>query len=346
MFHPTMAPLIWFVGRRGVTFLILLFNGLVACLCLHRNGRHLVKVTALALVAAGCHVFSSCWEANGTPLRLSLLQGNFPQSWDWRCEHADTVILDTYLAMTDNAAQEKPDAIIWPEYAIAADVLAESGPRARIADAARRTGVPLVLGTLRWEEGMVRGMRRRKNVAVLASPGGTLDVLESADPLPYETWTIPGEARHTLDIREARLGVLLCFEEMLPEVSRQLALGGAGVLVSLANNSRLGRTPGIRLAALQSRLRAAETGKYLVRVTNTGITQVVTPCGRVIRCSPPFTRHILTADVSSTGRTTFYAAHGDKLLWVIALGASLWVCLRRRGAALRRHIHIDGSGPI
>jgi apolipoprotein N-acyltransferase len=95
---------------------------------------------------------------------------------------------------------------------------------------------------------------------------------------------------------------------------------------------------GVYLTSLQTRLRAAETGKYVARATNTGITQIVNPYGRVIAKARPFHREILTTDVRLSHGTTPYSRYGDKPMMMIIFAAwcYVWVSKRKRISSIPR----------
>ena len=315
MFQPMMAPLIWFVGARGVTFLVVMVNTVIALLFVRKSKGLLIVGIVLLLGVIGCIAYSSLAEPEGKPLKVAALQGNFSQPWEWRCAHAGTVILDTYLNMTRQAACEKPDIILWPEYAIPEDVFLEEPLLRKISAAVKDSQSYLVFGTLIWHKGTVDGMRKRNDVAaVVSSDGGKIDKYVSVLPLPYEKCTLPGNDLHVINTEKARLGILLCFEETISGIAGKLTLQGAELLVSLANNSRFEQTRGIYFTSLQTRLRAAENRKYLVRATNTGITQVINPYGKIVAAAEPFGRTIVMAEIYLNNRKTFYSRYGDLLI--------------------------------
>ncbi len=338
MFQPTMAPLIWVVGARGITFLIVLVNTVIASLCLRRSREMLVVGSVLLLIIIGCVTYSNLAEPEGKNLKVALLQGNFAQPWIWRCDHAETVVLETYLEMTREAAQEKPDIIVWPEYAIPADVFRNTSLLEKISATVKKSGSCLVFGTLILHE-RTNGKRVENDVAVvISSDGAYVDKYVSVRPVPYETWTLPGDDLHVVNTEKARLGILLCFEETIADIARDLTLQGAKLFISLANNSRFKQTCGVYLASLQTRLRAAENRRYLVRATNTGITQVINPYGKIIAAVKPFERKIITTEVRLSDQKTFYSKYGDLtiILFILAVCCSVSI-LSIRGNKLLRY---------
>jgi len=85
------------------------------------------------------------------------------------------------------------------------------------------------------------------------------------------------------ETKKGKFGISLCYEGTQAKISRDYAKENVGFLISLANNARLADTPGVIYPSLFVRLRAAENGKYLVRVTNDGITQIINPFGKEVK---------------------------------------------------------------
>ncbi|CAK0779831.1 hypothetical protein CCP3SC15_6950001 [Gammaproteobacteria bacterium] len=70
-----------------------------------------------------------------------------------------------------------------------------------------------------------------------------------------------------------------------------------------------------------AQMRALETGRWMLRDTNTGISAIIGPDGRVRARSPSFQDAVLTADVQPMAGATPYVHLGDAPVWaLIALG--------------------------
>ena len=320
MFQPMMAPIIWIVGAKGVTCVIVLGNSLIAAWILRRSRGIILAGLCLFLVVGASLIYSRLATPEGDTVKVALIQGNFPQSWEWRCNNTDTVILETYTRMTREASEQRPDIIVWPEYAIPQDVILKNHLLKTIKMTAKDAESYLVFGTLAELEGEINGEGRRQDLAMIISPDTENDALQkyaSVRPIPFEPWTIPGNELHPFTVKSYKVGILLCFEETIPTIASELSNKGAELLLSLSNNGRFKRTKGIHLTSLQTRLRAAENRKYIARATNTGVTQVVNPCGRIIAQTRPFTRKILIADVGISLRTTIFSRYGDWVLMII-----------------------------
>jgi apolipoprotein N-acyltransferase len=120
--------------------------------------------------------------------------------------------------------------------------------------------------------------------------------------------------------RTVRLGGLVCYEVIFPEISRARLREGADVLVNLSNYAWYGA--GMREQILDvTRLRAVETRRPVVVATNDGPTAVLDGNGEVRTRLAEGARAVLSAEVALDGRGTLYARIGDLVAWLAAAAA-------------------------
>jgi apolipoprotein N-acyltransferase len=116
-----------------------------------------------------------------------------------------------------------------------------------------------------------------------------------------------------------RLGVMLCYEDMIPSAARTLVHESANVLVSLINGSAFTAPLTLAQHRLLSQLRAIECRRSLVRCAATGQTCVISPTGEVTASLPLHARDALVADVPLLETTTLACRIG--LLFPLVCGA-------------------------
>jgi len=145
-----------------------------------------------------------------------------------------------------------------------------------------------------------------------------------------------------------RAGVFICIESAFPGVARTFAKEGADVLVNISNDGYLGRTPVMRQHLANVVFRAVETGRPVLRVTNTGISALVTTRGEVLDATvgfEPATRTWTVGRATTTNRT-FYTHYGDAFAGICLLAtlASLATTFTRnqiRNIQTRREVEND-----
>jgi len=131
-----------------------------------------------------------------------------------------------------------------------------------------------------------------------------------------------------------RIATLVCYEDILPRFVRDLVRAGdPHLFVNQTNDAWFGKThePAIHLAL--SVFRSVEHRRWLVRATNTGISAIVDPVGRVVKQGPLFRQAAIRGDVRMMRGWTPYQTVGDVLGWLSLGAAAAFAVARRRARA-------------
>ncbi|MBI2308879.1 MAG: apolipoprotein N-acyltransferase [Rhodocyclales bacterium] len=272
------------------------------------------------LLAVGDLLGDLRWsEPSGPPVKVALLQGNVPQDLKWRPEK-----LTDSLAIYEHLMREHPAMLtVLPETAIPTflDQLPPQYLERLLSHALEQHG-DLLFGVA------VGDGERYANAA--ASIGVSPTQLYSKSHLvpfgefvpPGFQWFLdmmripmsnfmPGPARQRpLEIGGQQVAVNICYEDVFgAEIIR--ALPQATLLVNLSNTAWFGDSLAQPQHLQIAQLRALETGRPMLRATNTGMTAVVGADGRVQAVLPPFTRDALVAEVQGYAGTTPYVRWGN-----------------------------------
>lgn len=134
----------------------------------------------------------------------------------------------------------------------------------------------------------------------------------------------PGEKYPLMPVGDdnngVQTGVFICFESAFPSIARTFAGRGADVLVNISNDGYLGRTPVMRQHLANTVFRAVETNRPVLRVTNTGISALITARGRVLDETQGFEPAVRTWTVARVSEgQTFYTKHGDVFAFACVL---------------------------
>jgi apolipoprotein N-acyltransferase len=141
----------------------------------------------------------------------------------------------------------------------------------------------------------------------------------------------PGAVSHALDCQNARIGVLICFESIFPEIARKWAGVGANLLVNLTNDAWYGRSSAPHHSLAMTVLRAVETRRSLVRAANTGFSGFIDPLGQVQRVSPLFEPWAGTAELVLMEEETWFVRWGylfSPICLILVLLFLGWIALR------------------
>ncbi len=125
-----------------------------------------------------------------------------------------------------------------------------------------------------------------------------------------------------------RVGSFVCYEAAYPNLVRRFAQNGATLLVNVSNDAWFGNTAGARQHLMHAAMRAIENDRDLLRVTNSGISALITAEGRVVDPLPMFISGAQVWRARAHGLRTFYTERGDlfaagcAILTAIVLAAS------------------------
>src|SRR4029077_1083824 len=316
-------------GPYGIGMLVAAGNAALAGLILPAVrtswpalGRRGVLAAVLASLVYGQWRLSTPF-GNGNPRPVLVVQGDVERGFQWKPEYTDLGI-DRYVNLTREGAPARPQLVVWPEYAVSF-YLQEIRPQSRrVLDAIQPLGADLVLGGPHYE--FVDGRTIYHNSVFVVREGrvtGRYDKLRlipfaEADVdglLHFHTGFTAGTGIRLLDTQVGRLGPLVCWEAMYPELSRQLAAAGAEVLVNLSNDSWFARAPQARHHLAMAALRAIENRRWLIRATQTGISAVIDPHGRIVSETAFDAPAILRATVQASNVLTPYERWGDAVAW-------------------------------
>jgi apolipoprotein N-acyltransferase len=223
--------------------------------------------------------------------------------------------------------QSVPRLVIWPESPMNFAYENDTSLREWTARFVRENRTALILNSL--EPAPANGAY---NSAVMVNEEGRkvaqydkIRLLPFGEYVPLPRWLpgvniipvmvgdfTPGAEYKLMQVSDVRFGVFICFESAFPSISREFARGGADVLINISNDGYLGPTPVMRQHLANTVFRAVETGRPVLRVTNTGISAYITPRGEVIGATGSFKPDVRVWAVNrSTGGKTFYTRYGD-----------------------------------
>lgn len=331
------------VGVYGVSWLVALIAALLLDAFCGGLRRRLACASGLIIIlASGIGLGNIQFTRPAGPaIKVSLIQGNIPQDQKWLPEMRQTT-LDRYTRLT----REAKDAalIVWPETAVP-ELLHRMQPfvESLDADARRREsaiifGIPSVdASTRRFYNSLVlvgtqRGLYHKRHLVPFGEylPLNTvLRPITRAMGIPVSNFS-PGPASQPLFSAAGHaLSVSICYEIAFGnEIIRDLP--GARLLVTVSNDAWFGTSIGPHQHLEIARARAVETGRYLLRATNTGITAIIGPDGDILRRAPQFEAATVSGEAVPRRGATPYVRFGDAPVIVAALLAAGLACFGRR----------------
>jgi apolipoprotein N-acyltransferase len=330
--HALWAHPLWLqVADLGGVYAVS-FGCLTVAACLAELGRAPVAAltTGLAVLAlwAGYGAVRLAHEHDdGTTVRIALVQGAVPNAWRANPGMVDASFA-AYAEATRRVLGNAPALVVWPENAISFLLDPNERFAAAIAALLGPGGPRLLVGGPRVAQ-PEPGRAQFFNAAYLLDPDGrvvaTYDkrrLVPFAEyaPLPRLAalgwrFAAPGDytrgSRATIFREPAPFGVLICFEAIYADLTRDLVRGGAELLLNLSNDAWFGTGAGLEQHFAITVLRAVEFRRALARATNTGVTALIGPSGRVLKRFPMERRDGWVVTVPRRTGLTPYALAGD-----------------------------------
>jgi apolipoprotein N-acyltransferase len=310
------------VGGVLLVGLVTVAAGLALSAAVARAWRPALALLALVLVAVGVAAVAPRGEPAGPEIAIAFVQGGGEQG----TVDEETDDREVFLAHADATRQLEPgeaDLIVWPENVVNVDgPIEEAREGAELAELAEELETPIIAGVV---EGA--GRDHFTNAAIVFDVDGRIvarydkvrrvpfgefvplrDVLESVagDALPSKD-AIVGREQNTLDTPVGRLGVVISWEVFFGDRGRD-AVNGEGrtarVLLNPTNGSSYKGTLVQSQQIASSRLRAVETGRWVVQIAPTGFSAFVSDTGHVHERSAVSERRVEVREIPfRTGRT-------------------------------------------
>ncbi|MBQ4112737.1 MAG: apolipoprotein N-acyltransferase [Clostridia bacterium] len=338
-------------GSYFVSFLIVAVNGFLAYLFLHPSKRVLCAALAAGLYFGNMGfgaVRMASVKDTGTPIKAAAIQGNKGSLENWSVGTMDKV-LKVYGDLSREAAVQGADIIVWPETSIPANIDRQAWVGEYVTNLSRECGVPILCGLFtRVEE----GSEADYNSIVVALPDGTVHdtVYNKRNPVPFGEFVpfrklvmtlvpplaeintlaedIPaGEDSVVFDLEPGNVGSLICFDSIYECNALDSIGNGAQILAVSTNDSWFTDSRGVWMHHAQSQLRAIETGRWVVRSANTGVSSVINDRGEVLEKLDPLKTGFVLEQAYLSDRVTVYSVIGNIFAYVcVALSAAAILC--------------------
>ncbi len=354
----TMIQTAELFGVYGIGFLLVFVNAALAWL-LHsfRERRRfacgpLVLALLLVTLNAGYGFFRlhQPLDKRSRQLDVALVQGNVDQGLKWDPEFkAETIT--RYRKLSQKAAAAGADLIVWPESATPFYFGSHEPLTGAVLDVPVLCDLPLIFGAPSYEVGAHDRVRYFNSVFLASSQGEILGRSDKIHLVPFGEynpllWLLPslGKLVHGLGdfspgiakpllLGKTRIGTLICFEAVFPELARHwVRKEGCDLLVNVTNDAWFGRSAAPFQHIAMTTFRAVENRVWIARAANTGISALIAPSGRIGAATGLFEETIAQGQVGLGGTRTFYNRWGD-------IGPQLCVAatLLLAGLAMRRN---------
>ncbi len=343
-------------GVYGLSYLLVLVNAGIAEWLLarrlprrHRPVAAMLFAMALVGMAWGYGYWRQGEDLDGRPdrLRVTVVQGNIPQDVKWLPEfQQETVRIYRDLSLAA-ARSEKPGLVIWPEAATPFYYQDANPLSVKVKRIPGEAGAALLFGSpaYRQEPG---GLRYLNSVFLLDPQGREQGRSDKIHLVPFGEYVplkrflpfidkivvgigdFSAGVINPLPLNGHRIGALVCYEAIFPELARESVRQGSDLLVNVTNDAWFGNSSAPWQHLAMVRFRAVENRVWIARAANTGISAFIAPSGRIHAATGLFVPATTTVEVGLGARPGLYARTGDLLPALFLLVGIVWLVQTRR----------------
>jgi len=342
------APIL---GVYGISLIAAISAGMLALLFVERSVERLKQAlfVLMLLWLGGAMLREVKWtHPEGEPFSVALIQGNIPQHLKF---NRDALVgtLETYRRLV---LESDARLIVLPETALPL-TRSELPPTLvqQLRDHGRHNGGDVVFGAFEGDQGVYYNsvfsvgsseeQRYRKHHLVIF--GEFIPLRPLLGWFINEVLDIPmgdlgrgGMNQPTLQVAGQQVGPDICYEDVFgEEIIRHLPT--ASILLNLTNDAWYGESNAAQQHNQISRMRALETGRMMLRATNTGVTSMIGADGKIVRELPQHQEAVLSGNAQGYAGATPYVRWGNYAVMLLIAGmlVYVWATLERRESEMQ-----------
>lgn len=347
-------------GVFGLSFMLVL-TGTTLLEAVTKNAPPRARLIAAVIVIAcwgiGAPLKHINWtEIDPKPITIGMAQGNIPQELKWERFFLDETFR-IFHSLSDDLWQK--DWVIWPEAAIPLLYSEAKGDLDSLDRQAKKTDTVFITGILYDDWSKVKGdgwenIRYYNSLVALGQGSGIsykTRLVPFGEYVPMENWLRgmiqffnlptsiihPGPAyKEGLNANGVIIAPTICYEVVYPDLVAERAVN-ADVLLTVSNDAWFGLSIGPIQHFEMAQMRALETGRYLIRSTNNGLSGIVDAKGRILVQGGRYTRESISGTVhAAKGKTPFliWRSYPTILICFLLLGWMGWLIRQARAKAI------------
>jgi len=332
-------------GPILLSYVVLQIGFVVPVVVTRRSPRGAAVFVATALVVVGLARVSPSGNEMGESMRIAAVQGGGPQG-TLAINTRPRDVMERHLAATTTIDDVDIDLVVWPENVIDVDSFYESAEREEIAAEAARLGAPFAVGITEDVDDDYF-----TNAQIVVNVDGTLgDRYDKVKRVPFGEFVplrglleaigapvdriprdaLPGDGVAKLRLADSVVGVAISWEVFFSGRANEGIERGGTILLNPTNGSSYTGTILQTQQIASSRLRAIETGRWVVQVSPTGFSAFVSPKGEVFDRTGVSEQRVIVRDVPMREGRTIYSLIGDQTVIILLFATLLTLVLHRR----------------
>lgn len=297
--------------------------------------------------------------SGGRRVEVALVQGNLDglNKWELSVEQA----ISYYIDMSRRALGENTRWVVWNETSVLGDLYADADLCRPITDFAEQYGITVFAGMVYQPPAgeLLQNALTVVDAGGIAQPYCKQRLVPFGEAIPcaafLQKWwpqlqvnLLPGNECTVLPTAQGNTAALICYESIFPQIARENVRAGGEIIVMVTNDSWFGDSAALRQHLSHARLRAVETGRWVVHAANTGISCFISPAGQVSGELPVAVAASSRQVVTLSEHRTLYSRWGDVILLpgILLFFWDAWKILRAKAAGYGKIRIWHGLQPI
>lgn len=272
-------------GGYFITALTVYIN-LLIYMAVSKNYKYIFVAVAIFLlnISYGIIKINNCSYDAFPKEKISLIQGNISSNEKWEKNNMYS-ILRAYKELTLEAnKKDGAEIFIWPETVVPVGIDREHNIYNEISSFAKENEISIITGAFINENGYTFN-----SVTVFESDGRMEGRYDKRHLIPFAEYNPfnknkmkKGKEGKVINTRAGRMGALVCIDSAYPHLTYKTMKNNPDFIVVLSNDSWFKSSYGVFNHNAHSVFRAVESGRYVLRCANTGITNIISPTGEII----------------------------------------------------------------
>lgn len=316
-------------GTDGLDMLILAVNICLTLFLISKSKKRFLAASLSVLLFSANLTYGVAHlnqKADGQNLNIMTVQASITQEEKWAAD-GDKICYKTYKKITTDNFTDGVDLVLWPESAEPTEYESVDLLK-KYVNFSKKIDTPILTGILLSSDS------GSTNNAVLIDRDGAGQIYSKRHLVPFgefmpyqkivskvfpflselniiEEDYICGTDSNIIELPKGNIGGVICFESIYPNLIRQSVNDGAQLIVELTNDSWLKDSPAMEQHLAHAVFRSVESGRYVVRSANSGISAVIDNCGRIKSTLDVNQKGVITDTVQFNSANTVYTKTGD-----------------------------------
>jgi len=276
------------------------------------------------------------YKDSGETVRVAAAQGNVSSSDKWDADSLDKT-MEIYADLTESAADNGAEIVVWPETALPYDLFNNERLYNYVSELAREHQVTILVSAFTKDE---ESDQLYNSVIEIKPDGNFGETIYSKQRLvPFGEFVpmrelimflipplanvgmldedlLAGKDSTVISTESGDIGCGICFDSIYETLMLNSVRNGAELIAISTNDSWFSDSAALDMHNSQSRLRAIETGRYVVRSANTGISSVIDPLGNVKEELGALKRGYVISNARLKNDITIYTTIGNVFVYM------------------------------